>query len=255
MNKQYIDFLMTKLTFTALICVPVLTVVRQFYLFNLFGWLQIACLSYIIIFAGYKLYRLSAAVNAIKTGTNMPRFYEEHPIYNPDPNHYKNLIKKVRDFTQSIQEGKLALIKLSADDINTLRLRGKTPCKAGSFGLPEYYEIIEDKVVIKSLIFYPFSLEVFLPFLNEIRFILKEGEIQEVNDITCPDVGLKKSKSITSFSPLSKSTLLERILMSNEDLFSNESNISSIVNSINYVDVVSDQLILSNQTIESFNAH
>jgi hypothetical protein len=244
--KQYIDFIVTKIAIGACVGLPFIIIVNQFYNSIFLDWIQIILLFYTFIFLGVKLYIFNQALSGIRTGKNMPKPYSEHSVYQTNISEYESVAEKVRDFIRAVIKEDLVSLKITAEEMNCIRLRGVTPEKFDSFGLPEHYKISEDKIIISSLVFYPFSSDIFVPFINEISFTLIEDELKEVNDTIGPSLGLKKSEVVSSVSPLSNSVLLERLFSGSDSISFDEHSIPSIINSVKHVEIKDNQLILSN---------
>jgi hypothetical protein len=244
--QRYIDFILTKIAGGACVGLPFIIIFNQFFNSAFTSWVQIILSFYIFAFLGTKIYMFNRTLSGIRSGRQWPKPYANHPIYQTNTEEYEIVADKVRDFICAVLKGDLTSLKITGDEMNCIRLCGLTREKSGSFGLPEHYRICEDKIIINTLVFFPFSSDIFVPFVNKISFTLEEDEWKEINDINGPDLGLKKGELVSSSSSLSNSVLLERLFAGSQCISFNGNCVLSIIGSIKYVGVKKNQFILSN---------
>lgn len=243
--QRYIDFVLTKTIGGAYIGLLFIMIFNQFFNSTFTGWIQIILLFYIFAFLGTKLYIFNRTLSGIRSGRNLPKPYADHPVYQTNIAEYEIVADKVRDFICAVLKGDLTSLEITGDEMNCIRLCGLTRERSGSSGLPEYYRICEDKIIINTLVFFPFSSDIFVPFVNKISFTLERDEWKEINDINGPDLGLKKGELVSS-SSLSNSVLLERLFTGSQRISFKGNGVLSIIDNIKYVGVKNNQSILSN---------
>lgn len=176
-----LKYLQDSLSFLALIIIAIFFYLS--YTVPAFKYLEYALLAAGIGYVAYSYFTFQKLLKNINEGGNLPKIFADFPIYETSESEYRLIRQKMENFILSVEDDQPAEVELTADEINCLRTKGKTPTKLGDLSnlrLPEYYKICNGKISEYSITLAPFvSLSGFWSFVHEIKFFKEDEKLFE----------------------------------------------------------------------------
>ena len=224
---------------------PLIILILCIYLSNTvpgFAYVEWVLLAIVLIFGIAAYLNTSRIMRNVRAGYDLPSILVDFPIYETSDDEYRQTRRKVEAFILAVEAGQPSQVELSADELNCLSTKGKTPSRTEfSFSLPEHYKIHEGKVYSSAITLVPFlSYSGYWTFKSEIEFVRGDERFLIIGHLVERNGKVRSAKK----RPVVFETHLftDLLCLDSTTEWFNSSEV--VLNRLQSVDVIEDQLIL-----------
>jgi hypothetical protein len=189
---------------------------------------------------------IAAYLNTVKimrnvaSGNDLPLILADFPIYETTEDEYRQTRQKMEAFILSVEAGQSVQIALSADELNCLSTKGKTPSRS-AWSLPEYYGIRDGKVYGDAITVVPFvSCSGYWSFGSEIEFVRGDEGFSEIGHLIERNGKPRSPKK----SPQRFSTRLFTAILCLDQTPQWSNSARTVLTQLQAIEVIDEQLIL-----------
>ncbi len=194
-----------------------------------------------LYFTQWKSGRL---LKAISEG-DLPQLLADHPVCETSKDEYRLVRERIEEFVSSVEQGEVAEVSLTTQEINCLQVRGVTPKKTDITNIPKYFNVIGDEIQEFSIMFFPFFKGGFRREAYSIKFVKNESaNPAQIRAATSIDGKVRQPSEYENVAtPLSQSELIDSILRMDKTLAWAES-MAVVIERLTEVKVEDSKLIL-----------
>jgi hypothetical protein len=222
---------------------PILLLILYIYLSSKipgFKYFEMGILAILLVVGIAAYFNTTRILRNVSAGVNLPKVLADFPIYDSSAEVYRQIRQKMETFILVVEAGELAEIQLSADELNCLSTKGKTP-ERSAWSLPEYYEVKDGQIYASDISVAPFiSRSGYYSFKSRIEIERRDGHFCEVGKVI-----ERNGKSVSPQKrPLTFATqLLGTILMLDKTKEWNESY-RLLLGKLQSIEVINNQVVL-----------
>lgn len=192
-----------------------------------------------LYFTQWKSGRL---LKAISEG-DLPQLLADHPVCETSKDEYRLVRERIEEFVSSVEQGEVAEVSLTTQEINCLQVRGVTPKKTDITNIPKYFNVIGDEIQEFSIMFFPFFKGGFQRETYSIRFTKNESNHLDQTRVMTSVNGKVVSQPSGGNISISQSELIDSILRMDKTLAWAES-MAVVIERLTEVKVEDSKLIL-----------
>jgi hypothetical protein len=224
---------------------PLIILILFIYLSNTvpgFVYIEWTLLAIVLIFGIAAYLNTSRVMRNVNAGYDLPSILVDFPIYETSDDEYRQTRRKMEAFILAVEAGQPSQVELSADELNCLSTKGKTPNRVGfSFSLPEYYRIYDGKVYSSAIALVPWlSYSGYWTFKSEIEFVRRDARFSVIGHLVERNGKARSAKK----RPVVFETQLFTYLLCLDSTTEWFKSAELVLNRLQSIEVIENQLIL-----------